>query len=54
MIAGVINAKHVLLHSRSIVSGFGMRFYFRCLRAIVSKRQTTFVELAWRAQPAID
>lgn len=47
MITGVITTRHVLLHTRSIVQGFGVRTWWNCWRAVVSGRRTTFLELVW-------
>jgi hypothetical protein len=47
MIAGVVTTRHVLLHSASIVHGFGLRTWLSCCKAILTNRRTTFLELVW-------
>jgi hypothetical protein len=42
---GVITGKHVFLHSFTIIRYFGPRCYLRCLRAAVSPRPCTFLEV---------
>lgn len=46
---GVITGKDVLRHSVTIVRLYGARCYLRCLRASVSSRPTTFLELVFAA-----
>jgi hypothetical protein len=45
MVCGVITGKHVLLHAPEIVSGFGLRSWLRCMKAVVQRRRATFLEL---------
>ena len=45
MIQGLITTKDVLLHASTIVRGYGLRCYVRCLGAIIFRRRTTFLEL---------
>ncbi len=45
---GTIRAKDVLLHPLVIVRGWGPRCYLRCLRAAVTRRRCTFLELVSR------
>jgi len=52
MIAGLITSKDVLPHTWPIVQGFGIRCYLHCLRAVISRRRTTFLELLWPDQGA--
>jgi len=47
MIAGLITSKDVLLHTSSIVREYGIRCYLQGLRAVVSRRRTTFLGLLW-------
>ncbi len=47
MIAGVVTTKDVLLHSPTIVAGFGLRTWLNCCRALLAGRRTTFLELVW-------
>lgn len=42
---GAITGKDVLLHSVTILRLWGPAFYVRCLRAMVSRRTTTFLEV---------
>jgi hypothetical protein len=46
-IAGVITSREVLLHGPAIVWHFGVRAYLRCLRALATRRQTTFLALVF-------
>jgi hypothetical protein len=48
MIVGLITSRTVLLHPSSIVRGFGVRRYLRCVLALLSPRRTTFLELISR------
>ncbi len=43
MVRGVITGRHVLLHAPQIVSGFGVRAWLRCCRALLRRQQTTFL-----------
>jgi hypothetical protein len=47
MIQGLITSKHVLWHTGTIVRVYGFRGYLRCLRALLSRRRTTFLEIIW-------
>ena len=47
MISGSITTKDVLLNASTIVRGFGLSTYARCLHALLTGRRTTFLELAW-------
>jgi hypothetical protein len=42
---GAITGKDVLIHSLTIVRLWGPAFYVRCLRAMVSRRACTFLEV---------
>ena len=44
---GVITLKDVLMHSLTIVRLFGVRDYFRSLRAASSAEPSTFLEAAF-------
>jgi hypothetical protein len=46
MICGVVTTRDVLLHAPTIVQLFGVGVLLRCVAAIVTHRQTTFLELA--------
>jgi len=48
MIIGSITNKDVLLNASTIVRSFGLSTYARCLRALLTGRRTTFLELAWQ------
>jgi hypothetical protein len=45
---GTITTWDVLAHPWLIVHEFGPRCYLRCLRAVVMRRSTTFLEVALR------
>jgi hypothetical protein len=47
MIQGLISGKDVLRHAGNIVGSYGFLPYLRCLRALLSRRRTTFLELIW-------
>jgi len=47
MIRGSITTRDVLLNASMIVRGFGLGTFVRCLRALLTGRCTTFLELAW-------
>ncbi len=49
MIQGLITSKDVLINAGGIVRNYGLRPYLRCLRALLSRRRTTFLELVWAA-----
>ncbi len=42
---GVITGKDVIRHSLTIVRLFGPRTYLRCLRAALSPKPSTFLEV---------
>jgi hypothetical protein len=44
---GVITGKDVLRHSFTIVKVWGLRRYVRCLRAGLSRRPSTFLEVVY-------
>jgi hypothetical protein len=44
---GVITGKDVLRHSLTIVRLFGPRCYLRCLRASLSPKPSTFLEVVY-------
>ncbi len=48
MVAGVVTSKHVLLYTPLIVRAYGIRCYLHLLRAVVSGRRTTFLEVISR------
>ena len=45
MVQGLITSADVLWHAPTIIRGFGLRSYLRCLAALLSRRRTTFLEL---------
>ncbi len=47
MISGSITTRDVLLNASTIVRSFGLSTFLRCLRALLTGRRTTFLELAW-------
>ena len=47
MISGSVTTRDVLLNASTIVRGFGLGTYLRCLNALLTGRRTTFLELAW-------
>jgi hypothetical protein len=44
---GVITGRDVLKNSLTIFRLFGPRCYLRCLRAALSRRPSTFLEVVW-------
>jgi hypothetical protein len=46
-IQGLITANHLFRHPMLIVSGFGIGTYWRCCKAVMLRRRTTFLECAW-------
>ena len=46
-IEGVVTTTQVLSHPALIVSCFGVRTLLRCLKAIVLRKRTTFLECAF-------
>ena len=44
---GVITGKDVLRHSMTIIREFGPRAYLRCLRASLSTRPSTFLQVVY-------
>ncbi len=44
---GSITSKDVFLHPLAILRFFGPGCYLRCLRAVVSGRRCTFLEVAY-------
>ena len=47
-IQGFITTNHVLRHPMLILGNFGLGTYWRCCKAVVLRRRTTFLECAWR------
>ncbi|MHB1847044.1 MAG: hypothetical protein ACYCWW_19655 [Deltaproteobacteria bacterium] len=45
---GTITSRDVFLHPWLIVRGFGPGCYLRCLHAVLTRRDCTFLELALR------
>jgi len=45
VVQGAITSRDVLLHSVTIVRLFGPAFFVRCLRAMLSGRPCTFLEV---------
>jgi hypothetical protein len=42
---GLITGKDVMTHALTIVRLWGLPTYLRCLRAVVSRRSTTFLSI---------
>ncbi len=49
MVRGVITGRHVFLHAPVILSGFGMKAWLRCCRALLRRQPTTFLDCVLRA-----
>ena len=47
MIRGLITSKDVVWHAGNIVRSYGFRSYVRCIRALLSGRSATFLEIIW-------
>ena len=47
VIDGVITTKHVLLNAFLILRSYGIRTWFSCMGALLSRRPTTFLALIW-------
>jgi hypothetical protein len=50
---GVITGSDVLRNTLTILRAWGLRCYFRCLRAALSRRSSTFLEVMsadWRGR----
>jgi hypothetical protein len=47
VVQGTITGRDVLIHSLTILRHWGPSCYLRCLRAVVSRRPCTFLEVAW-------
>lgn len=45
---GSITTRHVFLHAATIVRLWGPACYVRCLRAVLSRRPCTFLDVAFR------
>jgi hypothetical protein len=48
---GAITAKDVLLHGVTIVRLWGPGCYLRCIRAVMSRHPSTFLEVLYRTGP---
>jgi hypothetical protein len=46
-VQGAITTQDVLRHSLTILRLWGPGCYFRCLKAVVSRRRTTFLEVLY-------
>jgi hypothetical protein len=44
-VQGTITGKDVLLHSATIIRLWGPSFYVRCLRAMMSRKPCTFLQV---------
>jgi hypothetical protein len=44
---GAITGRHVLRHSVTIIRLWGLGAYLRCLRAVVTRRSTTFLSVLY-------
>jgi hypothetical protein len=47
VVQGTITGRDVLIHSFTILRHWGPSCYLRCLKAVVSRRPCTFLEVAW-------
>jgi len=47
VVQGTITGRDVLIHSFTILRHWGPGCYLRCLKAVVSRRSCTFLEVAW-------
>lgn len=47
---GLITGREVIRHAPTIVRHFGPRCYLRCLQALISRKPTTFLEVAVRCE----
>ena len=47
---GLITGREVIRHGPTIVRHFGPRCYLRCMLALISRRPTTFLEVACGAK----
>lgn len=48
---GIITTRHLVTKATTIIQEFGWAAYFRCVgRAIVSRRQVTFLECVMRCE----
>ncbi len=47
---GVITTRDVLLHPVLIIGVWGPRAYVRCLKAMLARRPTTFLEVVYAAR----
>jgi hypothetical protein len=50
-VRGAITGRDVILHSLTILRCWGPTCYLRCLRAAVSRRPSTFLEVLYRDTP---
>ena len=48
MIQGMITTRDVLLHTPTIIQGFGVRAYLRCFFSLLRRRCTTFLNCICR------
>jgi hypothetical protein len=47
---GLITGREVIRHTPTIVRHFGPRCYLRCMLALLSRRKTTFLEVAFQPE----
>jgi hypothetical protein len=46
---GIITTRHLVTQAPAIVSSFGLRAYFRCVRrCLFSGKPATFLECVWQ------
>lgn len=45
---GLITGREVIRHTPTIVRHFGPRCYLRCMLALLSRKRTTFLEVAFQ------
>jgi len=51
---GVITGRDVVLHPVTLIRGWGLRAYLRCLRSAVGRTPTTFLAVVSSAGPGAE
>lgn len=51
---GLITGREVIRHTPTIVRHFGPRCYLRCMLALLSRKKTTFLEVAFQESGRAD
>jgi len=49
---GTITGKHLVLHCATIIRGFGLGCWLRCLAALFAAEPTTFLAVACAIRPS--